>query len=373
MEDLDFAMPDPEDDLTTSEAPETSPQQPLVVIQYRKSGSIGRLIPPLLILATALGVTYYQRGKPSPSPAIAEKSPPHLAGSATPAEKPAAPERSEPPDEPASDTKGKVAAISSQPAEPAKRTPPTPSPALVSPFEIDPSDGLLPLEHPGPPIAIAGLTPPTAPVTAPPEIPVKKDDPRPKNENEEPLPPAGENATQEEILADIKREARAQEAEQQMLAELKPKAEQAILAEALDQVHASRSPFRAELKDVLDHFKDRAGPEIERLCQQFGRTAPKEAEDLYHRGRRMLSVRLSRRDEVEFMRSCGLPETVVLDFLSHKIHQTMNTRGGPRDANEVRIWAARLLLSYPPGGVAAPIPPGTDSARPMTSAVSSAR
>ncbi|MGE3820230.1 MAG: hypothetical protein AB7I30_12490 [Isosphaeraceae bacterium] len=355
IEDLDFAMPDgdPQTPETETKAEATPTPPPLVVVQYRQRGTLGRLTPPLLILIVALGVTYYQRGKAN---RVMDQ-----AKAASVAPRTGSPRIDPKPTPEPSDPKTTTADASTEP--PAAKAPmperveakappsPTPPPILLSPFDITPNDGLSPLPGPVPPVAIADLGPISS-VTAPAVIPANNE-PTPAK-NEEPAGPIGEEASREEILADIKREANANQAEQAELAEMKPKAQQMLLAEALDQVHAARSPFRKELKDVLEHFKGQAGPEIERLCQQFGRTAPKEAEELFHRGRRMLSVRLSRRDEVEFMRSCGLPETVILDFLSHKIHQTMNTRGGPRDANEVRIWAAKLLLSYTPGGASAP-------------------
>ena len=57
------------------------------------------------------------------------------------------------------------------------------------------------------------------------------------------------------------------------------------------------------------------------------------------------------------MRKIGLPEPVLLDFLAHKVDQTRNTRGGPRDDDEVRVRAARLLLTYP-----LPVPPPAKAA-----------
>ncbi|MBY0396703.1 MAG: hypothetical protein K2X91_09585, partial [Thermoleophilia bacterium] len=186
------------------------------------------------------------------------------------------------------------------------------------------------------------------------------------------LPVPGAEPTPEQIAADIRREAARNAAENQNLAALKPKAAEALRLEALARVEASRATFRAELKDVLDHFKDRAGPEIERLLQRTGRTTPPGAEELFHRGRRLLSPRVKRRDEIEFMRSCGLPETVILDYLAHKLHPTINSRGGPRDADEVRIRAARMLLAIPVTGAPAAALNGPAN-RPLTSAAGPGR
>jgi hypothetical protein len=67
-----------------------------------------------------------------------------------------------------------------------------------------------------------------------------------------------------------------------------------------------------------------------------------------------MSGRTPREVKVRLLREMGVPEPAVLDFLANEIHRFVNSRNGPRDANEVRVSAARLLLSYKlpknPGG-----------------------
>jgi len=45
------------------------------------------------------------------------------------------------------------------------------------------------------------------------------------------------------------------------------------------------------------------------------------------------------------LRLYGVPEAGILDFLANEIHFLINTPNGPRDSNEVRIDAAKQLLS----------------------------
>ncbi len=48
---------------------------------------------------------------------------------------------------------------------------------------------------------------------------------------------------------------------------------------------------------------------------------------------------------VSQIRSLDLPEAVILDLMSDNLYARMHARGGPRDGNDVRVRAARLLLS----------------------------
>ena len=45
------------------------------------------------------------------------------------------------------------------------------------------------------------------------------------------------------------------------------------------------------------------------------------------------------------LRLHGVPEAGILDFLANEIHHMVNSRNGPRDSNDVRIDAAKQLLS----------------------------
>jgi hypothetical protein len=56
---------------------------------------------------------------------------------------------------------------------------------------------------------------------------------------------------------------------------------------------------------------------------------------------------MSTESKVRFTRSLDLPETAILNFLSDEIHLRIGAREGPRNRNEVRIRAAKMLLNFP--------------------------
>ena len=61
------------------------------------------------------------------------------------------------------------------------------------------------------------------------------------------------------------------------------------------------------------------------------------------------------------MRFLGWPEPRILDFLARQLDLGINSRGGPRDRNAVRVHAARLLLKIPvttarPASSSRPVP-----------------
>ena len=67
--------------------------------------------------------------------------------------------------------------------------------------------------------------------------------------------------------------------------------------------------------------------------------------------------RMSRQAKVRLIRSLDLPESVLLDFLSVELQRLIGARNGPRDRNDVRVRAAKLLLSYElPAPDSAPAP-----------------
>jgi hypothetical protein len=153
--------------------------------------------------------------------------------------------------------------------------------------------------------------------------------------------------SKEAILDDIQREAAENEARQRDMAELKPRARAMLLDEAIRRVEADRAPFRNELGQIVASLGAGAGPQIDELCDQYGRQTLPEVKAGYQRAMRVKPRRLTLEGDVEFMRVCGLPEPVILDYIAHRMHKTLNTRGGPRNEDEVRVKAAAFLLKVP--------------------------
>jgi hypothetical protein len=161
----------------------------------------------------------------------------------------------------------------------------------------------------------------------------------------DPPPP---EVSKKAILDDIQREAAEKENQRHSLEELKPRARALLLAESVARIQAGRTPFHDELRQLLKTHGPSAGSEIEKLCIRAGRDMPPEIKSAYYRGIRRIPPRMTRQAEIEFMRGCGLPEPVIFDYVARKVHmEELNRRGGPRDENEVRVKAARILLSSP--------------------------
>ena len=71
------------------------------------------------------------------------------------------------------------------------------------------------------------------------------------------------------------------------------------------------------------------------------------------------------KDKVRLIRSLELPESVIVDFLSADLHPRIGARGGPEDANDVRVKAAKIVLAYElPGTPAANRVAGQSAAQP---------
>ena len=350
----------------------------VIVIEYRQRGLASRLMPPALILLAALAISSYQRKTPvrpiaprldlaalareksetptfpppkvvfRPQPSAADAGGGKDGGVDKPAASPETPRVDPLPDAAASSPIVPVPVPGPPVADPGPPTRP-------SPFDLAPVDGLLPVA------AVAEPQPIPAPATAapapetPPEIkdPVVTDSAPADPPAEMASPPngvaaaGGDEPSKDEILRDIQREADEKNAQREDLEKLKPRAQAILAAEALAKVHDDRLPFHNDLRQLLKERGNGAGPEIDQLCDQYGRDTPQEVRALYNRALRRAPARMSRQDMVAMMRSIGLPEPVILDYISHGLHKTLNTRGGPRDEDEVRVRAARFLLSIP--------------------------
>ncbi|MFO0910904.1 MAG: hypothetical protein U0794_21615 [Isosphaeraceae bacterium] len=407
----EFQLPDDLEGNAATEIPEptgkTGPPSPLIVVEYRSQGLLTRLTPPLLILVVAVAVTISQRRAPevvvatarppeatpdTPSKPALEKRPgpqPNKANEAsdvTPAVEVAASSVAEPPrgePDPSSSPQPDLATLSTPettalpvlPIEPA----PVDSPATdanpgspvvaiephpdnvppppASPFELDSGDGLKPVP-PGETLA-ANAVPATRPMPmASPLAPLVPPDDGPATlEAPAALPLADrasdvmqaqeQEADKNAILDDIQREAAAIQNQRKDLEELKPRAQAMLAAEAITRIQADRTSFRDELRETLKVVGPDLGQRIDLVISRHGREAPPQVMAAYYRALRMAPKRMTRQGEIDLMRLAGLPEPMIFDFLANKLHRTLNTRGGPRDENEVRVRAARLLLSYP--------------------------
>jgi hypothetical protein len=376
IDEPDFSLADtdgaPLDTTPADPAPASAPvPAPVIVVEYRQRGMLARLTPPLLILVTALAITSYQRKSPvrltfAGGPATAEiprvepAAPP-----ATPGPEGGASAKPDPvPPAAAPDpVPGAAVVPSSSPIpDPAPvAAPPGPAagsgPRVASPFEFNPDDGLRPLDpaqpgmgqaRPPAPSQVAGAGASASPNALPGVEPIPDPAAIPGQAQGQPaaVPPDPE-PSKEAILQDIQREAADREQQRQNMEELKPKARRLLFEETVARINATRKPFRDELREALKSFGPNAGSEIEVISSRYGREMPPEIKTAYNRTLNIAVRRLTRQEEVNFMRACGLPETVILDYLAHKLHRTLNTRGGPRDENEVRVRAAQLLLSLP--------------------------
>jgi hypothetical protein len=169
--------------------------------------------------------------------------------------------------------------------------------------------------------------------------------------------------TPEEMQRALEAEVEARRAVREEQARMKQQARAQVEAEAQDRVESERSLFRDELKRIVSAGGPTAGQEIDELCDKYGRTYGGELKaqvlgviSRYH-------GKVARDVEVRLLRSLGVPEAGILDYLAQMIHRTkMNKRNGAHDPDGVRVLAARLLLrmpllSNPAVGVGAPASP----------------
>jgi hypothetical protein len=107
---------------------------------------------------------------------------------------------------------------------------------------------------------------------------------------------------------------------------------------------SERVKFREELRALIQTLGSRAGPEIDTLAQRNGYDIDRAT---YLRARNAWKfARMSTESKVRFTRSLDLPEATILNFLSADLDLQVGTREGPRNRNEVRIRAAKLLLNF---------------------------
>jgi hypothetical protein len=126
-----------------------------------------------------------------------------------------------------------------------------------------------------------------------------------------------------------------------------------------------RRQFLDELEMVLKTHGKRAGPEIEHLSQRIGR---REDPKMLARARWVIAEsRTSQRGKVRILRTMGVPETVILDYLANDLNRKVGARDGPRTRDEVWVQAALRLLKYSretPQSADAAAPGGRPTGRP---------
>jgi hypothetical protein len=169
--------------------------------------------------------------------------------------------------------------------------------------------------------------------------------------------------TPEEMQRALEAEVEARRAERDEQVRMKAQARAQVEAEAQNRVESERSLFREELKRIVSAGGPTAGQEIDELCDKYGRTYGGELKAQVlgvisrHHGK------VTRDVEVRLLRSLGVPEPGILDYLAQMLHRTtMNRRNGAHDSDGVRVLAAKLLLrmpllSNPAVGVGAPASP----------------
>ncbi len=107
--------------------------------------------------------------------------------------------------------------------------------------------------------------------------------------------------------------------------------------------YEDRMRFHDDLRQILARDLKNAGTEIDELSKrQRGDSDPRtraKARVIWRDKRSPLATRVSQ------IRSMNISESDILDLMSDNLYARMHAPGGPRDSNEVRVRAARLLLS----------------------------
>jgi len=340
-----------------SERGDPRPAEPVVVIQYRNRGLPAIWIFPLTLVASLALFTTYHRLEVGP---LAE--PPRPEQTPAPLTEPVPPEafqvqgafassgESLPPVPPSPLT------LESQPLHPGASTPVVepPSSKVEEPavaIESPPTstESVIPEESPdeseAAPLSIAS--------TRRRDLVVEPDaDPQPEVQADEPAPP-----TREELMERIRQEGLLKQARQEELERRKHSASEEVEAEALARVAGERDEFRRALQKILAADAPDAGAAIDALCSRYGRVYSNELKNRAYGSLSHYKGKMSREEEVQMLRAIGVPEAGILDYLANRLHRSMRSRRGPRDADEVRVFAARQLLRIKPAPGAATVEP----------------
>ena len=161
----------------------------------------------------------------------------------------------------------------------------------------------------------------------------------------DPSPDRQPQPTQEQLLQDIQAEAAQKNADLKQRRDLKDHAREKIDAESQARVEDERAAFRRDLREAIKLSRKEAATQIDDLCNRYGRNY---SDELRSKARFLLERyggKMSREAKVRMLRFHGVPEPGILDFLANDIHRAINSRNGPRDSSDVRIDAAKQLLS----------------------------
>ena len=161
----------------------------------------------------------------------------------------------------------------------------------------------------------------------------------------DPSPDRQPQPTQEQLLQDIQAEAAQKNADLKQRRDLKDHAREKIDAESQARVEDERAAFRRDLREAIKLSRKEAATQIDDLCNRYGRNY---SDELRSKARFLLERyggKMSREAKVRMLRFHGVPEPGILDFLANDIHRSINSRNGPRDSSDVRIDAAKQLLS----------------------------
>lgn len=355
MSDQDFAF-----DLASSEAarnsteaapgPATDAPAPVVVVHYRNRGLLASLMPPALILLAAS--IFYTASRLIPDrPRV---------GAATPRSIAAVEVRG--PDLAAKPV-GEIAAptpiIVEQVLDPVPSIDEAvPEPATTRVIEED-----RPMEGSAISFVVPSLVDPSLEVPAPGDASLDRAELEPETAMDVGDAPADLAAEQpppnlDAVWKDIAAEAARRESEARAMEALKERAPQLErieaerrealeAAESRQRAEADRVGFRQELQTLIRAEGRQAGAAIRQFCMAAATDVPQSVEKVVNAQLERYGAKLDRRGRVELLRSHGLPESEVLNYLATLEYKNMNARGGPRNPNEAWVRAAMRLLTIP--------------------------
>jgi hypothetical protein len=114
-------------------------------------------------------------------------------------------------------------------------------------------------------------------------------------------------------------------------------------------MNEERIKFHEELRQILETNGKESGEQIDDLVRRSGRLLDQKtavrAKALWKQ------LGLSQVAKVSKLRAIDVPEANILNYISDSLYPRMRSPGGPRDGNELRVRAARYLLSYTLTGV----------------------
>jgi len=239
-----------------------------------------------------------------------------------------------------------------------------------------------PRKEAAPPPAI-GFSPPSDVATIEPPKPTEKTDAPPPQpaapvEVEEANPAVAAVATAEpkpsptrdEMMRALEAEAEANRAARVEQNLKKDEARALVEVEAQLRVGAERELFHDGLRRIIAGGGPTydVGQQIDELCDQFGRTYGNDLKSQVLGALSRFHGRISRDDEINMLRSLGVPEAGILDYLANRLElSSLNARNGPHTKAGVCVLAAKQLLhaKLPTGaarvGVPTPAPAPTSS------------